>query len=103
MSRDNNYYGLFNNNINFRTDMIETWWKYHDTEKDEKKVYTILEDYNINIKKIISNIMNRKETKYNSFPLEEMVQCVSQYLVLMSDPNFTGALHVSPINVEYLT
>ena len=37
MKRDKNYYGLFNDNINFNTTTIKTWWEYVDDKTGKKK------------------------------------------------------------------
>jgi hypothetical protein len=71
MKRSNDYFGLFNNSINFNT-LVESWWDYQDTENHKKKTcYDIVEDYNINIKKIIENILERPIIKYNSLLISE--------------------------------
>ena len=71
MKRSNDYFGLFNNSINFNT-LVESWWDYQDTENHKKKTcYDIVEDYNINIKKIIEKILERPIIKYNSLLISE--------------------------------
>jgi hypothetical protein len=62
MKRHNTYYGLFNDNIKFNTDIVKPWWK--------AKKYNIIEDYNYNIKPIIDIIISRR-TNYNSLLLSE--------------------------------
>jgi hypothetical protein len=61
MKLSNDYYGLFNNKINFETDLITNWWKENGNK------YDIIEDYKINIKKIIEIINSRKTYSYSSF------------------------------------
>ena len=64
MKRSDNYYGLFTNSINFNTTLVEPWWDYQDTENHKKKTcYDIVRDYNINIKKIIEEILKRPTNK----------------------------------------
>ena len=44
MKRSNDYFGLFNNSINFNTTLVETWWDYQDIENHKKKTsYDIVE------------------------------------------------------------
>jgi hypothetical protein len=72
MKRSNDYFGLFNNSINFNTTHVESWWDYQDSLNDKKKPrYDITEDYNINIKKIIDEILKRPTVKYNSLLISE--------------------------------
>jgi len=72
MKRSNDYFGLFNSSINFNTTPVESWWDYQDTENHKKKTrYDISEDYNINIKKIIENLLKRPTIKYNSLLISE--------------------------------
>ena len=72
MKRSNDYFGLFNNSINFNTTLVESWWDYQDTENHKKKIcYDIVEDYNINIKKIIEELLKRPTIKYNSLLISE--------------------------------
>jgi hypothetical protein len=72
MKRSNDYFGLFNSSINFNTTLVESWWNYQDTENHKKKTcYDIVEDYNINIKKIIENLLKRPTIKYNSLLISE--------------------------------
>lgn len=72
MKRSNDYFGLFNNSINFNTTLVESWWDYQDIENHKKKTcYDIVEDYNINIKKIIEEILKRPTIKYNSLLISE--------------------------------
>lgn len=73
MKRSNDYFGLFNNSISFNTTLVEAWWDYQDKENHKKKTcYDIVEDYNINIKKIIEKILKRPTTiKYNSLLISE--------------------------------
>lgn len=72
MKRENDYFGLFNSSINFNTTLVESWWDYQDTENHKKKTrYNIVEDYNINIKKIIEELLKRPTIKYNSLLISE--------------------------------
>ena len=71
MVRTPDYYGLFNNSINFNTTLVKSWWDYQDTENHKKNCYDIVEDYNINIKKIIEEILKRPTSKYNSLLISE--------------------------------
>jgi hypothetical protein len=72
MKRSNDYFGLFNGSINFNTTLVESWWDYQDAENHKKKTcYDIIEDYNINIKKIIEEILKRPTIKYNSLLISE--------------------------------
>lgn len=83
MKRTNDYYGLFNNSINFNTQLIEPWWDYQDIKNSNKKrQYNIVEDYNINIKKIIQGILKRPTNKYNSLLLSEEKVRVKQFCLL---------------------
>jgi hypothetical protein len=83
MKRSNDYFGLFNNSINFNTTLVESWWDYQDRENHKKKIcYDIVEDYNINIKKIIEEILKRPTIKYNSLLIsEEKIKVNQIYLV----------------------
>lgn len=61
MKRSNDYFGLFNGSINFNTSLVESWWDYQDIENHKKKTcFDIVEDYNINIKKIIEHIIYKR-------------------------------------------
>ena len=72
MKRSNNYFGLFNSSINYNTTLVESWWDYQDTDNHKKKAcYDIVEDYNINIKKIIEELLKRPKIKYNSLLISE--------------------------------
>jgi len=72
MKRTNDYYGLFNNSIQFETSCIETWWDYQDRDNHKiKTCYDIVKDYNVNIKKIIIKILERPTNKYNSLLISE--------------------------------
>ena len=82
MKRSNDYFGLFNDSINFNTTLVEPWWDYQDNENHKKKTcYNIVEDYNINIKKIIEHIiykrpilneiLKKQNQKYNSLLISE--------------------------------
>ena len=72
MKRADDYFGLFNGSINFNTTLVESWWDYPNIENDKKKTcYQIVSDYNINIKKIINEILKRPTSKYNSLLISE--------------------------------
>lgn len=72
MKRADDYFGLFNESINFNTTLVESWWDYPNIENDKKKTcYQIVSDYNINIKKIINEILKRPAIKYNSLLISE--------------------------------
>ena len=80
MQRSKDYFGLFNESIHFNTTIVEAWWDYHDTENHKKKIrYDIIEDYNVNIKKIIINILKRQSNKYNSLLISEEKIRVNQF------------------------
>ena len=79
MIRSNDYYGLFNNSIHFKTDINE-WWNNIDIE--DKNTYNILDDYNFNIKNIINIIINRTDTKYNSLLISEEKIKQQQFLLI---------------------
>lgn len=83
MKRSNDYFGLFNNSIDFNTTVVKSWWDYQDKKIHKKKlVYDIVEDYNINIKIIIENILKRPTLKYNSLLIsEEKIRANQFYLV----------------------
>ena len=70
MKRTNNWYGLFNNNIDYRTH-LNCWWDKIDPSTNKKSKYDIIKDYNINIKNIIYDIINRENTPYNSLLISE--------------------------------
>jgi hypothetical protein len=83
MKRSNDYFGLFNNSINFNTTLVEPWWDYQDRENHKKKIcYDIVEDYNINIKKIIEKILKRPTIKYNSLLISEEKIRVNQFYLV---------------------
>jgi hypothetical protein len=77
MKRSDNYYGLFNDKIIFNTNITE-WWNTISSNSIKKK-YDIVEDYNLNIKKIITEIIDRKHTKYNSLLISEEKIRVNQF------------------------
>ena len=80
MKRSSDYYGLFNDSITFNTTNVEPWWNYQDVENHTKKTsYDIVEDYNINIKKIIQKIRERPPYKYNSLLISEEKTRISQF------------------------
>ena len=70
MIRKDNWYGLFNNNVKYNTD-ISNWWNDLDEITGKKCKYDILKDYNINIKNIISTLFERDNVKYNSLLISE--------------------------------
>ena len=70
MKRKNNYYGLFNDNINYKTD-IDEWWCKIDDNTGKKYKYNIISDYKRNIKDIITKIINRDNIIYNSLLISE--------------------------------
>ena len=83
MKRSNDYFGLFNNSINFNTTLVETWWDYQDTENNNNKTcYDIVNDYNINIKKIIQQILKRPLNKYNSLLISEEKKRANQFCLI---------------------
>ena len=83
MKRSNDYFGLFNNSISFNTTLVEAWWDYQDKENHKKKTcYDIVEDYNINIKKIIEEILKRPTSKYNSLLISEEKIRVNQFCLV---------------------
>ena len=83
MKRSNDYFGLFNGSINFNTTLVESWWDYQDIENHKKKTcYDIVEDYNINIKKIIEEILKRPTSKYNSLLISEEKIRVNQFCLV---------------------
>jgi len=89
MKRTNDYFGLFKNSIKFDTSLVKSWWDYKDEENNKKKIrYDFVQDYNVNIKKIIQKILERPTVKYNSLLIsEEKIRANQFYLVdkLMND------------------
>lgn len=71
MKRSDNYYGLFNNKINFNTEKVMSWWNTTDEKTKNKHIYTIGEDYKMNIKNIIQHILNKSQNIYHSFLISE--------------------------------
>jgi len=72
MKRTNDYFGLFNDSIEFNTTHVKSWWDYQDIDNHKKKTcYNIVEDYNVNIKNIIEKILERPTIKYNSLLISE--------------------------------
>jgi len=71
MKRSENYYGLFNDKINFNTEKITSWWNTTDETTNKINTYTIGEDYNKNIKHVISHILNKSQKTYHSFLISE--------------------------------
>ena len=83
MKRSNDYFGLFNDSIIFNTTLVESWWDYQDIENHKKKIcYDIVEDYNINIKKIIEEIQKRPTVKYNSLLISEEKIRANQFCLI---------------------
>jgi len=64
MRRRDDYYGLFNRRVTFQTQGVCEWWK-----GDNK--YTILQDYETNICRILSEIRGRTDRAYSSFLISE--------------------------------
>ena len=72
MKRSTDYFGLFNSSIKFNTTLVKSWWESQDINIHKNKTcYDIIEDYNINIKKIIEEICKRPTIKYNSLLISE--------------------------------
>ena len=75
MKRVNTYYGLFQSNdaqkIKFETATVKEWWNDIDNKTNKNKKYTIDEDYTVNIKNIITNILDKPQTTYHSFLISE--------------------------------
>ena len=69
MIRTNEYYGLFNNKINFEF-VDDNWWNKQDNKDEEIIKYDIINDYKKNIKKIIEKIESR-DNIYNSLLISE--------------------------------
>jgi len=69
MNRTNKYYGLFNNNINYNTD-IDEWWDKINPTTNKKYTYNVRADYQKNIISIISQIKARN-TEYSSLLISE--------------------------------
>ena len=83
MKRSNDYFGLFNNSINFNTAVVEPWWDYQDVDNHQKKIcYNVVEDYNVNIKKIIEAILKRPTIKYNSLLISEEKIRANQFFLV---------------------
>jgi hypothetical protein len=87
MKRSSDYYGLFNkNSIAFNTTLVKTWWKDQSKPDDEdnKKPskYDIIQDYQINIKKVINEVVNRTTTRYNSLIISEEKIKINQTLLV---------------------
>jgi hypothetical protein len=105
MRRTNDYYGLFSicdvvkpaayvepeegvveqrvqeprAKINIDTDLVVEWWKIKDASSKSPPKYTILADYEVNIKKLITTIISRKNVKYNSLLISEEKTRVKQF------------------------
>jgi hypothetical protein len=76
MKRSNDYFGLFNGSIHFNTELVDSWWD------KEKTCYDIIEDYNVNIKRIIETILERPTIKYNSLLISEEKIKVNQFSLI---------------------
>jgi len=95
MKRSEDYFGLLNNSITFNTTQIKAWWDYIDSNTNKKKPYDIVEDYNINIKNLIEEILRRPTIKYNSLLIsEEKIRANQFYLVERIIKDFTHLLVV---------
>jgi hypothetical protein len=96
MKRSDDYFGLFNNSIHFNTEEEKSYEELTEEEKQEKlkgklitkpvinswwdcNKYDIVEDYNVNIKKIIETIIKRKNVKYNSLLISEEKIRINQF------------------------
>lgn len=82
MKRSDDYFGLFNNSINFNTTLVNPWWDHQSIENHKKKCYDIVEDYNNNIKKIIEELLARPRIKYNSLLISEEKIRVNQFCLV---------------------
>ena len=69
MKRKEKYYGLFNDKIKFNTE-VDNWWNRLD-ENGKNRKFTIKEDFNINIERIIGIIKDRPQERYHSFLISE--------------------------------
>ena len=78
MKRSELYNGLFNDGIQFNTDSIQDWWDTFD-DGDNKRKYSIDEDYNINIRGIIRTILDRPQDRYHSLLISEEKIKVNQF------------------------
>ena len=76
MKRMDDYYGLFNDKINFDT-IVKAWWDIPDNKK--KICYDTIKDYNINIKNIINIIIQRPTLTYNSLLISEEKIKINQF------------------------
>lgn len=96
MVRTDDYFGLFNNSINFETSIIQQWWNFN------KKKYNIEEDYDNNIKNIIQNICERKNVKYNSLLISEEKIKIKQDKLVYKILNDYPDLFIILYNGEFL-
>ena len=80
MKRTADYFGLFNGSIHFNT-MVQPWWTTKNQD-DTKNCYDIVEDYNINIKKIIEKILERPSIQYNSLLISEEKTRANQFCLI---------------------
>lgn len=81
MKRSKDYYGLFSESIHFDT-RVEPWWEYDDPETQKKTIYDIVQDYNVNIKKIIEEILKRPLINYNSLLISEEKTRANQFCLI---------------------
>ena len=95
MKRSDDYFGLFNDQIHFNTLEEKPHEELTENEKKEKEKgpftkpiinswwdgnkYDIIEDYNVNIKKIINHIVNRESGNYNSLLISEEKVRINQF------------------------
>lgn len=80
MKRSIDYYGLFSDGIYMEDSLVYPWWEYKYEQK--KRKYDIVEDYNINIKKIIQRILVRPTKSYNSLLISEEKVRVNQFSLI---------------------
>lgn len=72
MIRTSDYYGIVNDSICFNTNVVNPWWNNRVTINSKKKIsYDIIRDYDINIKKIIEQILERPTVNYDSLIINE--------------------------------
>jgi hypothetical protein len=125
MKRSDDYFGLFSNSIIFNIEeekhvdelsaeekqdkdkngkiitkpVINSWWDYNK--------YDIVEDYNINIKKIIKNVVKRKNVKYNSLLISEEKVRINQFSlmhkILKDFPNLFIVIYHGNCLILYLS
>jgi hypothetical protein len=80
MKRVSDYFGIMNSKIVFKTDLVNTWWKYEAPNPNpkgkkktiiKKETYSLTRDYLENIKRIIQFIIDRNTNHYNSLLISE--------------------------------